>query len=193
MRRRAIRRSRRPPTRRRREHNARRNANLRRSVVTNSLFGLGAPELVVILGLGAFVLGPDKLASMAKDFGKVAASSEDVPKEFKEGLEEGEAAKAARMLEEGDTKEGRPRRHALGRFKLAGLRPKFVLEPATGWQSPRGIASGHRRFTCGSAMGFPGTGYYCSSSGSGAQLPASAPGPSDSSAGSLTGDGSSLV
>mmetsp|Transcript_20343 Transcript_20343/g.52985 ORF Transcript_20343/g.52985 Transcript_20343/m.52985 type:complete len:119 (+) Transcript_20343:65-421(+) len=77
----------------------------RRSVVTNSLFGLGAPELVVILGLGAFVLGPDKLASMAKDFGKVAGELKDVPKEFKEGLEEGEAAKAARMLEEGDTKE----------------------------------------------------------------------------------------
>ena len=77
----------------------------RRSVVTSSLFGLGAPELVVILGLGSFVLGPDKLASMAKDFGKVAGELKDVPKEFKEGLEEGEAAKAARMLEEGDTKE----------------------------------------------------------------------------------------
>ena len=62
-----------------------------------SLFGLGAPELVVILGLGAFVLGPDKLASMAKDFGKVAGELKDVPKEFKEGLEEGEAAKATRL------------------------------------------------------------------------------------------------
>ena len=89
-------------TPRRRERHARKT---RRSVVTNSLFGLGAPELVVILGLGAFVLGPDKLASMAKDFGKVAGELKDVPKEFKEGLEEGEAAKAARMLEEGDTKE----------------------------------------------------------------------------------------
>ena len=89
-------------TRRRRERHAHKT---RRSVVTNSLFGLGAPELVVILGLGAFVLGPDKLASMAKDFGKVAGELKDVPKEFKEGLEEGEAAKAARMLEEGDTKE----------------------------------------------------------------------------------------
>ena len=86
-------------------HNARRNAKTRRSVVTNSLFGLGAPELVVILGLGAFVLGPDKLASMAKDFGKVAGELKDVPKEFKEGLEEGEAAKAARLLEEGDKTE----------------------------------------------------------------------------------------
>jgi len=79
--------------------------NARKSVVTNSLFGLGAPELVVILGLGAFVLGPDKLASMAKDFGKVAGELKDVPKEFKEGLEEGEAAKAARVLEEGEKKE----------------------------------------------------------------------------------------
>ena len=77
----------------------------RRSVVTNSLFGLGAPELVVILGLGAFVLGPDKLASMAKDFGKVAGELKDVPKEFKEGLEEGEAAKAARVLEEAPKEE----------------------------------------------------------------------------------------
>ena len=85
-------------------HNAR-PAPARRSVVTNSLFGLGAPELVVILGLGAFVLGPDKLASMAKDFGKVAGELKDVPKEFKEGLEEGEAAKAARILESGEKEE----------------------------------------------------------------------------------------
>ena len=55
---------------------------------------------MVILGLGAFVLGPDKLASMAKDFGKVAGELKDVPKEFKEGLEEGEAAKAGRVLSE---------------------------------------------------------------------------------------------
>ena len=89
-------------TRRRRERHAHKT---RRSVVTNSLFGLGAPELVVILGLGAFVLGPDKLASMAKDFGKVAGELKDVPKEFKEGLEEGEAAKAARVLESGEKEE----------------------------------------------------------------------------------------
>ena len=86
-------------------HNARHAHKTRRSVVTNSLFGLGAPELVVILGLGAFVLGPDKLASMAKDFGKVAGELKDVPKEFKEGLEEGEAAKAARVLESGEKEE----------------------------------------------------------------------------------------
>ena len=118
-----VRRTRRPPTRRRREivQNTRAGGTsdardrravgasvthkTRRSVVTNSLFGLGAPELVVILGLGAFVLGPDKLASMAKDFGKVAGELKDVPKEFKEGLEEGEAAKAARILESGEKEE----------------------------------------------------------------------------------------
>ena len=105
-----------PSTRDRPKHKSRRGTSdarnterhahkTRRSVVTNSLFGLGAPELVVILGLGAFVLGPDKLASMAKDFGKVAGELKDVPKEFKEGLEEGEAAKAARVLESGEKEE----------------------------------------------------------------------------------------
>mmetsp|Transcript_13925 Transcript_13925/g.41478 ORF Transcript_13925/g.41478 Transcript_13925/m.41478 type:complete len:121 (+) Transcript_13925:66-428(+) len=67
----------------------------RSGVALQSLFGLGAPELVVILGLGAFVLGPDKLAGLAKDFGKVAGELKDVPKEFQEGIKEGEAAKAS--------------------------------------------------------------------------------------------------
>ena len=60
---------------------------------------------LISIHLGAFVLGPDKLASMAKDFGKVAGELKDVPKEFKEGLEEGEAAKAARVLESGEEEE----------------------------------------------------------------------------------------
>ena len=100
------RRERRPPASA--ERDARRRAiDARRTQVRRheQLFGLGAPELVVILGLGAFVLGPDKLASMAKDFGKVAGELKDVPKEFKEGLEEGEAAKAARVLESGEKEE----------------------------------------------------------------------------------------
>ena len=83
-------------TRRRSERHAHKT---RRSVVTNSLFGLGAPELVVILGLGAFVLGPDKLASMAKDFGKVAGELKDVPKEFKEGLDSVEPASSKKAID----------------------------------------------------------------------------------------------
>ena len=99
----------------------------RRSVVTNSLFGLGAPELVVILGLGAFVLGPDKLASMAKDFGKVAGELKDVPKEFKEGLEEGEAPRPLACWNRGRRRRSRPRSQALGRLNWLVFR---VVEPA---------------------------------------------------------------
>ena len=55
------------------------------------LFGLGVPEIAVILGIAGFVLGPEKLGSLARDFGKVAGELKEVPKEFQEGLSEGEA------------------------------------------------------------------------------------------------------
>mmetsp|Transcript_20507 Transcript_20507/g.22925 ORF Transcript_20507/g.22925 Transcript_20507/m.22925 type:complete len:141 (+) Transcript_20507:95-517(+) len=61
------------------------------SVQTQSLFGLGAPELAVILIAAAFLLGPDKLAELGKDAGKIAGELKEVPKEFQKGLEEGEA------------------------------------------------------------------------------------------------------
>mmetsp|Transcript_8123 Transcript_8123/g.20803 ORF Transcript_8123/g.20803 Transcript_8123/m.20803 type:complete len:145 (-) Transcript_8123:413-847(-) len=59
--------------------------------MTMGLFGLGPPEIAVILAVGGFVLGPTKLAELARDFGKVAGELKDVPKEFQEGLAEGEA------------------------------------------------------------------------------------------------------
>ncbi|GFH46936.1 hypothetical protein CTEN210_03410 [Chaetoceros tenuissimus] len=61
-------------------------------VQTMSLFGLGGPELAVILIAGAFLLGPQKLAELGKDAGKIAGELKEVPKEFQKGLEEGEAA-----------------------------------------------------------------------------------------------------
>lgn len=54
------------------------------------LFGLGPAEIAVILAVGGFVLGPSQLAEMARDFGKVAGELKDVPKEFREGMSEGE-------------------------------------------------------------------------------------------------------
>jgi len=60
------------------------------SVATMSLFGLGAPELAIILIAGAFILGPEKLAELGKDAGKIAGELKEVPKEFQEGLKEGE-------------------------------------------------------------------------------------------------------
>mmetsp|Transcript_27818 Transcript_27818/g.50271 ORF Transcript_27818/g.50271 Transcript_27818/m.50271 type:complete len:150 (+) Transcript_27818:195-644(+) len=60
------------------------------SIQTMSLFGLGGPELAVILVAGAFLLGPAKLAELGKEAGKMAGELKEVPKEFQDGLAEGE-------------------------------------------------------------------------------------------------------
>ena len=59
-------------------------------VQTMSLFGLGAPELAIILIAAAFLLGPQKLAELGKDAGKIAGELKEVPKEFQKGMAEGE-------------------------------------------------------------------------------------------------------
>mmetsp|Transcript_8710 Transcript_8710/g.18213 ORF Transcript_8710/g.18213 Transcript_8710/m.18213 type:complete len:141 (-) Transcript_8710:181-603(-) len=72
-------------------------------VQTMGLFGLGAPEIGIILVAAAFLLGPDKLASLGKDAGKIAGELKEVPKEFQAGLAEGEAsAKAMKEKSEVD-------------------------------------------------------------------------------------------
>ncbi|GKY96322.1 hypothetical protein MPSEU_000591900 [Mayamaea pseudoterrestris] len=78
----------------------------RKSVATiqmQGLFGLGAPEIAIIAVAAAFLLGPQKIAEMGRDAGKMAGELKDVPKEFQKGLEEGEiqarATKAKNMEE----------------------------------------------------------------------------------------------
>ena len=56
------------------------------------LFGLGGPEIAVILIAAAFLLGPQKLAELGKDAGKIAGELKEVPKEFQAGMAEGEAS-----------------------------------------------------------------------------------------------------
>lgn len=76
------------------------------------LFGLGVAEIGVILAIGTFVLGPEKLAGFAKDFGKVAGELKEVPKEFSAGLEEGkEAAEATKAIVDAEdaAKAGEPK------------------------------------------------------------------------------------
>ena len=70
------------------------------AVQLQGLFGLGVPELGVILVAAAFLLGPQKLAELGKDAGKIAGELKEVPKEFQKGLEEGEAQAKAMKLEE---------------------------------------------------------------------------------------------
>lgn len=65
------------------------------SVQMMGLFGLGAPEIAVILVAAAFLLGPQKLAELGKDAGKIAGELKEVPKEFQAGLKEGEQAAQA--------------------------------------------------------------------------------------------------
>lgn len=76
-------------------------------VQTMGLFGLGAPEIGVILVAAAFLLGPEKLAEFGKDAGKIAGELKEVPKEFQAGMQEGEAqAKAVKAkLAETETEE----------------------------------------------------------------------------------------
>mmetsp|Transcript_3405 Transcript_3405/g.6394 ORF Transcript_3405/g.6394 Transcript_3405/m.6394 type:complete len:137 (-) Transcript_3405:224-634(-) len=72
-------------------------------IQTMGLFGLGAPEIGVILVAAAFLLGPEKLASLGKDAGKIAGELKEVPKEFQAGMAEGEAsAKAMKGKSEKD-------------------------------------------------------------------------------------------
>jgi len=54
------------------------------------LFGLGWGEIGVIGVIALFLLGPDKLAPLAKDFGKQASGLKEVAESFKEGVAEGQ-------------------------------------------------------------------------------------------------------
>lgn len=78
----------------------------RRSVApvqTLGFFGLGAPEVGVILVAAAFLFGPQKLAELGRDAGKIAGELKDVPVEFQKGLQEGQAR--ARAMKSLDTSE----------------------------------------------------------------------------------------
>merc|ERR1719436_1232290 len=65
------------------------------------VFGLGTSEILVILAVGAFLLGPETLKGFAKEAGKAAGDLKDVPEAFQAGMEE-----KTPKLEEGKEKEG---------------------------------------------------------------------------------------
>ncbi len=70
------------------------------SVQLSGLFGLGFPELAIILVATVFLLGPQKISEFAKDSGKLASQIPEelkqMPEEFKKGVEEGESNFRAR-------------------------------------------------------------------------------------------------
>lgn len=69
----------------------------RARVISNGLFGLGLPEIVVIGGVAAVLFGPSKLPELGKSLGKTVKSFQEAAKEFKDELTE-------EMTEEGETK-----------------------------------------------------------------------------------------
>jgi|TARA_X000000368_G_scaffold315466_1_gene252944 sec-independent protein translocase protein TatA len=70
-------------------------------VVSNGLFGLGLPEIVVIGGVTALLFGPSKLPELGKSLGKTVKSfqsaanefNEELKKEVDEGNKDGEETK----------------------------------------------------------------------------------------------------
>ncbi|CAJ1950508.1 unnamed protein product [Cylindrotheca closterium] len=64
------------------------------NIQVQGLFGLGAPEIAVILAVGAFIVGPEKLGSFAgelkESLNEVPDELKKIPEEFQKGVEEGE-------------------------------------------------------------------------------------------------------
>ena len=62
------------------------------------ILGLGPAEIAITLVVGLVLFGPETLKSLSKDVGKAAAELKEIPKTFKEGMEEGaESSQVAKM------------------------------------------------------------------------------------------------
>lgn len=60
-----------------------------RKVVLKDILGLGPAEIAISLVVALVLFGPETLKSLTKDVGKAAAELKELPKTFKEGMEEG--------------------------------------------------------------------------------------------------------
>ena len=62
------------------------------------LLGLGPAEIAITLVVALVLFGPETLKSLSKDVGRAAAELKEIPKTFKEGMDEGaESAQIAKM------------------------------------------------------------------------------------------------
>ena len=56
------------------------------------ILGLGPAEIAITLVAALVLFGPETLKSLTKDVGKAAAELKDLPKTFKEGMDEGSSS-----------------------------------------------------------------------------------------------------
>lgn len=64
----------------------------------HDLLGLGPTEIFLALVAGLVLFGPETLKSLSKDVGRAAAELKEIPKTFKEGMDEGvESVQVSKM------------------------------------------------------------------------------------------------
>jgi Sec-independent protein translocase protein TatA len=62
------------------------------------LLGFGPAEIAISLVVALVLFGPETLKSLSKDVGRAAAELKEIPKTFKEGMDEGaESAQVSKM------------------------------------------------------------------------------------------------
>jgi len=67
-----------------------------KNVKESSMFGMGMPEIILILAIALIVLGPKKLPEIAKSLGRGISEFKKATQEFKENLEVDNELKEAR-------------------------------------------------------------------------------------------------
>jgi Sec-independent protein translocase protein TatA len=78
--------------------NIKSNVLFKRNIPLKDILGLGPAEIAISLIVALVLFGPETLKSLSKDVGRAAAELKEIPKTFKEGMDEGaESAQVSKM------------------------------------------------------------------------------------------------